>query len=102
MNLNRLSPEHIARALSWRARYWTHAALVAMGRKVLPRLGPTIAFMARTGAGTDECLAHGALPMPVHFYSAVPDIADLRVRDVWARRSRMEGVNFQPGRQLAF
>jgi hypothetical protein len=102
MTPNRWTPEHISRALGWRARALLHKAKLGVGKALLPRLGPTVAFMARTGAGTNECLAHGALPMPVHFYSPVPDIPDLHARKVWNHRSRMEGIDFAPERQLTF
>lgn len=66
-----------------------------------PRLPALIRRMAATGQGTDACLAAGALPLPVHFYSPVPDIADLRRRKVWSRRSPMPGVAFREAEQLA-
>lgn len=39
--------------------------------------------------------------MPVHFYSPVPDIADLAERKVWSRRSELVGIDFRPDAQLA-
>jgi len=35
-----------------------------------------VTCMARTGAGTDGSLRMGSLPLPVHFYSPVPDLDD--------------------------
>jgi hypothetical protein len=67
-----------------------------------PRVPALVRYMAFSGAGTDACLAQGALPMPVHFYSPVPDIADLRRRKVWARRTTMPGVEFREAEQLAY
>jgi hypothetical protein len=77
----------------------------------MPRLGPfriaperlarQIKYMADTGAGTDACLAQGALPVPVHFYSPVPDVADLDARGVFARRSSLGGVDLDMPAQLA-
>jgi hypothetical protein len=99
---NRWTVDHISRAVGWRFRAAVHRAKLATGRAWMPRLAKSVAFMARTGVGTDACLAEGALPLPVHFYSPVPDIADLKARNVWGRRSRMEGVPFAPERQLAF
>jgi hypothetical protein len=57
--------------------------------------------MAETGNGTDACLERGCLPMPVHYYSPVPDIEDLRARRVWDRRSSMAGIDMREARQLA-
>jgi hypothetical protein len=56
--------------------------------------------MARTGLGTKACLRGGALPLPVHYYSPVPDLDDLRRRGVWVRKSDLAGIDFQPDRQL--
>jgi hypothetical protein len=67
-----------------------------------PVLAPIISFMARTGAGTDACLRRGCLPMPVHYYSPVPDLADLERRKVWDRRSDLAGIDFRPQAQIAF
>src|SRR5262245_10390057 len=57
--------------------------------------------MAETGTGTDECLAQGCLPMLVHYYSPVPDVADLHARRVWDRRSPMAGIDMREPQQLA-
>ena len=64
-------------------------------------LAPAIRRMAETGNGTDTCLEQGCLPMPVHYYSPVPDIQDLRARRVWDRRSAMAGVDMREEPQLA-
>lgn len=64
-------------------------------------LAPIISHMARTGAGTDACLRRGSLPLPVHFYSPVPDLADLEQRKVWDRRSPLRGIDFRVDAQLA-
>jgi len=66
-----------------------------------PRVPALIRLMAHSGLGTDACLAAGALPMPVHFYSPVPDLADLRRRGVWDRRSALPGIDFREAEQLA-
>ena len=65
------------------------------------RLASQIKFMADTGAGTDACLAAGSLPLPVHFYSPVPDIGDLKDRQVFARRSALGGIEMRLADQLA-
>jgi len=64
-------------------------------------LAPAVRRMAETGNGTDACLEQGCLPMPVHYYSPVPDIEDLRARRVWDRRSPMAGVDMREAQQLA-
>lgn len=64
-------------------------------------LPEVVRYLAVTGDMTDACLAAGALPLPVHFYSPVPDIPDLDRRGVWERRSRLEGIDFRPEPQLA-
>ena len=61
-----------------------------------------VAKMAESGMGTDACLQEGCLPMRVHFYSPVPDLADLAARRVWERRSVLPGIDFQMERQLDF
>jgi len=68
--------------------------------KVSPFLAPLVGQMAQTGIGTDHCLAHQGLPMPVHFYSPVPDLADLERRGVWDQRSELVGLDFNVGEQL--
>jgi hypothetical protein len=65
-------------------------------------LAPLILHMTATGLGTDACLAVGCLPLPVHYYSPVPDIADLTNRQIWNRRSNLPGIDWNPGEQLAF
>jgi len=61
-----------------------------------------VTWMARSGVGTDACLKRGSLPLPVHFYSPVPDLDDLKRRDVWSRRSELPGVDFRPEAQVAY
>ena len=68
----------------------------------LADLAPAIAHMARTGEGTDACLALGALPLPVHYYSPVPDLPDLERRKVWGRRSPLAGIDFREGAQVEY
>lgn len=77
-------------------------------RKVLraivssPIQAALVTWMARTGDGTDASLRMGSLPLPVHFYSPVPDLDDLERRDVWSRRSDLKGVDFRPEAQVAY
>lgn len=65
-----------------------------------PLLAPIIARMAVTGNGTEACLIKKCLPLPVHFYSPIPDIADLEARNVWSRKSTLKGIDFNPERQI--
>lgn len=66
----------------------------------LPNLPELVAQMASTGERTNECLAKGALPLMVHFYSPVPDIADLQARNVFAKKSALKGIDFREKEQL--
>ncbi|HME44424.1 MAG TPA: class I SAM-dependent methyltransferase [Syntrophorhabdales bacterium] len=65
----------------------------------LREMAALVAEMARSGVGTDECLELGCLPMPVHFYSPVPNIQDLEDREVWTKRSGLAGIDFRPEAQ---
>ena len=67
-----------------------------------PGQAALVTWMARSGAGTDACLRKGSLPLPVHFYSPVPDLDDLGRRAVWSRRSELSGVDFRPEAQVAY
>lgn len=52
------------------------------------------------GHGSNICLKNGFLPIPVHFYSPVPDINDLEKRKIWDFRSELKGINFRADTQL--
>ena len=63
---------------------------------------PVFRFMVRvfkvvatTGKGSSLCVNNGFLPVPVTFYSPIPDIADLEERGVWNKRSEMKGIDFR-------
>jgi hypothetical protein len=79
-----------------------------MGHAVLRRVvssrlqAALVTWMARSGEGTDASLRWGSLPLPVHFYSPVPDLEDLTRRDVWARRSPLAGIDFREQGQLDY
>ena len=45
--------------------------------------------MAKTGVGTSYYLRKGFLPVPVYFYSPIPDLEDLEKRNIWIRRSSL-------------
>ncbi len=76
------------------------AQVVLNGSAVV--LSPVIRLLAAYGFGSDYLLRRGVLPLPVHFYSPVPDVDDLVERDVWSRRSDLPGVNFASTAQVAF
>ncbi len=61
-----------------------------------------VSTMAKTGAGTNECIEEGALPVPIDFYNPIPDIKDLEKRKVWDKKSNLEGINFNIDFQLKF
>jgi hypothetical protein len=73
-----------------------HKSLEALAYAAAPLIG----LIARTGIGTDRCLKFGALPMQVHFYSPIPDLAALEQANVWERRSDMPGVDLRAEEQL--
>lgn len=56
--------------------------------------------VAEFGDGSNECLKAGFLPLPVHYYSPVPDIDDLKKRQVWQKKSALKGIDFNPKRQI--
>jgi len=57
--------------------------------------------MAKYGYGGNTCLRSNFLPLPVHFYSPVPDVKELKERKVWDKKSPMSGINFKITSQLA-
>jgi len=69
---------------------------------LINQLAPLITKMANSGVGTDSCLNHGCLPLPVHYYSPVPDIADLKNRNIWKQRSSLPGIQWDEPGQLQF
>ncbi len=73
-----------------------------VARFLSPILAPVVSYMAKTGVGTDHCLHWGVLPMQVHFYSPVPDLADLEHRQVWNRQSALVGIDFRTKSQIEF
>jgi hypothetical protein len=56
--------------------------------------------VALTGELSEQCLEEGALPMLVHYYSPVPDIKDLKARQVWSKRSDLPGIDFRSQFQI--
>jgi len=69
-------------------------------RMIVPIFAPIFKCVARWGIGSHHCLKWGFLPMPVHFYSPVPDLVDLEKRKIWDRKSNLAGVSFNPEFQV--
>lgn len=93
-----VAPDLVARALGRPAA--RRMPRLGLFRPDPARLARHVKFMADTGAGTEACLAKGALPLPVHFYSPVPDLADLDARGVFARRSQLGGIEMDMPAQV--
>jgi len=77
-----------------------HGLGVLMVRITSPLWVRVFRFIARTGAGTDTCLRHGFLPLPVHYHSPVPDLDDLEQRQVWDKKSGLPGIDFRADEQV--
>ncbi len=89
--------KRIRRSVVARLQQRVHALL--MRPAFFSRLVPLFGRIAREGRGSDACLRDGFLPVPVHFYSPIPDIGDLEARHVWDARSPMTGIDFREGAQ---
>ncbi len=76
-------------------------AAIVCARESVRFLAPIISVMARTGMGTDACLRWKCLPLPVHFYSPIPDLADLEKRPIWDRCNELAGIDLRPDAQIA-
>lgn len=57
-------------------------------------------IIAKKGVGSDLCLREGFLPVPVHFYSPIPDVEDLKNRKIWDSPSKLRGINFNTENQI--
>lgn len=55
-----------------------------------------VKYMAETGVGSDKCFENGCYALPIHFYQPIPDIADLRRRNIWDKKSALAGINWTP------
>ena len=79
--------------------------LARIARSVLPffmpLLAPVFRWVAYSGVGSEACLKNGFLPVPVHYYHPIPDLADLERRGVWDRRSDLAGIDFRPVQQVS-
>ena len=83
-------------------RLFGRKALFTLFSPFMPLLVKVFSYVAETGRGSDLCLEQGFLPVRVHFYSPVPDIADLRQRQIWQKKSDLPGVDFYPDQQVQF
>lgn len=71
-------------------------------RLILRLLAKMFRTVAVSGVGSDLCLKEGYLPVPVNFYSPVPDILSLEERNIWDVRSELAGIDFAQERQVTF
>lgn len=55
---------------------------------------------AITGKGSSICLKNGFLAVPVNYHSPIPDIEDLKQRDVWRYKSDLIGIDFREDEQI--
>ena len=83
-------------AVRWRL------AIEFLVRRLALFIAPIVTHMARTGAGSDECLRRGSLPLAVDFHSPVPDLEELEKRRIWNRKSQLAGVDFHPEAQVVY
>lgn len=67
---------------------------------VFKRMVAVFKRVANEGYGSDLCLKEGYLPLPVHFYSPIPDIKDLEKRKIWDKKSHLAGIEFNQKGQL--
>jgi predicted O-methyltransferase YrrM len=81
------------------AKSLARAPLSAMLRASARVLAPPMAVVARTGIGSDACLARGFVPVPTHYYQPVFDPRALP-DDVWTRRHELPGVAFDDASHL--
>ena len=96
----------LKRVLGERTYILINNIYISLMRILVKLIGPflirVMRFMAVSGEGTDACLKHGFLPVPVHYYQPIPDIFDLENRRVWDRESKLVGINFEPAKYLEY
>lgn len=61
---------------------------------------PIMKLITKRGVATDECLKNKFLLVPVHFYSTIPDIFEMEKRNIWDRKSKLNGINLNTEKQL--
>ena len=79
-----------------------YISIILYSPKVFNPLVKVFYRTALTGKGSNLCLQRGFLPVPIHFYSPIPDISDLERRKVWDKKSELCGIDFQPDKQIRF
>jgi len=67
---------------------------------IFKRMVKIFSLTAKKGKGSGFCLEKGFLPVPVHFYSSIPDIGDLENRKIWDVRSDLMGIDFRENAQI--
>lgn len=72
-----------------------------LGSGVYRLLAKALRVTAETGRGSEICLKEGFLPVPVHFYSSLPDLDDLKERSVWDIVNELPGIDFRTEEQSA-
>ena len=95
-----MKPAGLLNALRADLRRFVSKVGKAIVSGALAAMAPIIAPAARRGIGSNACLRHGFLPVPINYDQPIPDVADLVDRDVFAARSDMPGVAFLGGRQV--
>jgi len=85
-----------------KSRLFGKRAFFTLFSPFMPLLVKVFSHVAETGRGSDLCLKQGFLPMRVHYYSPIPDLADLEKRKVWDRESELAGLDFNPEKQVHF
>lgn len=74
--------------------------LQIFGRLVSFLLSPLFSIIAKYGYGSNYALHWGFLPVPVHYYSPIPDVGDLKKREIWSKVSPMYGIDFNVHGQI--
>jgi hypothetical protein len=95
--INRISASTIARRIGEKiansSTLWPLFSEIAI---------PIIKKMAITGESTDKCLSQGFLPVPIHFYHPIPDIEEMKRRNIWDKVSNLNGISFKAEKYIEF
>lgn len=75
------------------AKRWFRSEIREMAREEMR-------MIATSGVGGDWCLEKKFLPVPVHFYSPIPDLDDLERRKIWEQKCGLAGIEFCARDQL--
>jgi len=88
--------------MNYKAIAYALFSLVFVRSGIISIMAKVFRYTAKTGLGSNICLKEGFLPVPVHFYSPVPDITELERRNVWDKVSELPGIDFRREEQAAF